>query len=287
MRYVTAAHHHVLPSRAPTRVPRDRFVTYQRDLHRMANQVLDEQSLLSGDQYTYAELADALLERVGSEVLPDLDVLVTSYWTPEFDPEFSAFGPYLHHRWSLKCHSFDAIDQGSLSPTLALSVLADFLEADDEANNGLLLGVEQTTMPHAVGANLPRPRQSSAGAIRLSRNQEGAKAEILATAWFGEQQVLQTEFRLDHTLAAWCTEFDIVMEDVTLVIRRDTFLYRSLQYWRDRQPGRTWKFEYLSPTPSCMHVFEWLAAEDGSGWYVFVDEDVESLAAAAVLIRVP
>ncbi|HEY1293359.1 MAG TPA: hypothetical protein VGJ60_09775 [Chloroflexota bacterium] len=267
-------------------MPRDRFSVYQRDLHSMANQVLDEDSLVSGDQYTYAELADALLERVGNEVLPDLDVLVTSYWTPEFDPEFSAFGPYLHHRWSLDCQSFDAIDQGSLSPTLALTVLVDFLAADAACAHGLLLGVEQTTMPQAIGANLARPWRSSAGVVRLSREAAGARAQIQATAWFGEQHMVEQQTRIDHMLIGWQQEFGIGEEPLTVVLRRNTFIYRSLRFWCDRAPQR-WAYEYLTPRPSCMHLFEWLAGEHATGWYAFVDEDVESLAAVAVLVRVP
>jgi hypothetical protein len=215
---------------------------------------------------------------------------VTSYWTPEFDPEFSAFGPYLHHRWSLTCQSFDAIDQGSLSPTLALSVLSDFLAAETEARNGVLLGIEQSTTPQAIGANLPVPRDSSAGVIRLSRSPEGARAEILASAWFAEQQVLESRFQLEQAIAPWSAEFGIEPHELTIVVRRDTFIYRSLQYWRDRDRTPDWRFQYLAPTPSCMHVFAFLsglvAKEPEAGRsYVFLDEDVESLAAAAILVR--
>jgi hypothetical protein len=290
MAYVTSAYHHLLPARAPTRTPRDRFVVYQRDLHRMASQELDPASLLSGDQYTYAELADAILERVGEQVLPDLDVLVTSYWTPEFDPEFSAFGPYLHHRWKLDCHSFDAIDQGSLSPALALTVLADFLAADETAMDGLLLGVEQSTTPQAFGANLPVPQRSSAGVIRVSQRPDGARAKILASAWIGEQQAIQSDFRLQHLIQAWCDEFDLAADRLTLVLRRDSSMYRRLQYWTDVESASAWSMQYLKPTPSCMHVFEWLsallaAAPSAGREYIFVDEDVESLAAMALLVR--
>src|SRR5947209_11940468 len=116
--------HYQIMSRRHTKVKaRDRYVEYHEDLYRSTGEQLDLQSLLTGDQYTHVELADALLERVGDEVLQHLDVMVTSDWVPEFDAEFSAFGPYLHHRWALPCESFDVTDQGSIAPVLALVVL--------------------------------------------------------------------------------------------------------------------------------------------------------------------
>jgi hypothetical protein len=116
--YIQAAHHHVLPQRRARLTPRDRFVEYQRDLHRIAGEQLDPDSLLAGDQYTYVELADALLDRVGAQVLPETDLLVTSYWTPEFDPEFSAGRIYRGR--SRASHS--TLLRGGIAPMRVLSI---------------------------------------------------------------------------------------------------------------------------------------------------------------------
>ncbi len=235
--YLHAAYHHVLPLRDEKLLPRARYVEYQTDLHRIAGEVLDPLTLETGDQYTYTELADTLLERVGAEVLPHLDVLVTSYWTPEYDPEFSAFGPYLHHRWSLACQSFDVTDQGSIAPALALSVLKDYLSADGSASEGLLLAVEQTTMPQALEAHVPAPQRSSAGVVRASLNPEHSRAELLAAAYLSEAAVMAPDFRLQHLAAELCTASRCTPDEVTLVIRRNTYLYRAYQYWASIEPG--------------------------------------------------
>ena len=287
--FLQAAHHHVMPARAATLEPRERFVQYQEDLHRIAGETLDPRSLRAGDQYSYVELADALLERVGTAVLPGLDVLVTSYWTPEFDPEFSAFGPYLHHRWALTCQSFDVTDHGSIAPMLALAVLADYLAVEGPAATGLLLGVEQSTVPQALGAHLPTPPRSSAGVVRVSRDPGLARAEILAAVFLNEGQVLAPTFRLDHLAADLCTAHGVALAGLTLVLRRNTYLFRHLRYWTEAGPAAGWTYRFLPPHHSCMSVFAWLAClwadATRSGDYLLVDEDVESLAAAAVLVR--
>ena len=288
--YIQAAHHHVLPQRRARLTPRDRFVEYQRDLHRIAGEQLDPDSLLAGDQYTYVELADALLDRVGAQVLPKTDLLVTSYWTPEFDPEFSAFGPYLHHKWSLACESFDVTDQGSIAPMLALSIMGDVLGRDTDRSAGLLLAVEQSTTPHAVDAHLPLPSASSAGVIRLARTPVATGFEILASRYLNEAQVFAPRFQIQRVIAEWSDALQLQRERLTLVVRRNTYLYRNLRYWADRGLDIGCRVRFVAPHSSCMNVFAWLTrltADDcqAEGTYMFVEEDVESLAAAAVIVR--
>jgi hypothetical protein len=288
--FVQAAHFHVMPSRQARLVPRERFVRYQEDLHRLAGENLDPESLRTGDQYTYVELADALIDRVGAAALPRLDALVTSYWTPEYDPDISAFGPYLHHRWGLSCRSFDVADQGSIAPALAFCILRDYIATDALTVDGLLLGVEQSTVPAATEAHLPVPRQSSAGLVHLSRAEEHARAEILAAAYFSEAQVLAPTFRLRRLIVDWCEAGEVSPSALTLVIRRDTYLYRSFRYWDDVEDASGCALQYVVPRYSCMNLFDWLAdlvsdERRQRGLYLFVDEDVESMAAAAILVR--
>lgn len=288
--FLQASHYYILPNRREKLNPRARFVQYQEDLHRIAGEQLDPHSLAMGDQYTYAELADAILNQVGTEILPRLDVLVTSYWTPEFDPEFSAFGPYLHHKWSLKCQSFDVTDQGSIAPVLALSVLKDYLTADGRASEGLLLGIEQSTVPQAMKAYVPVPQQSSAGVVRVSQHQESARAEILTASYLSEAQILTPTFRLQRLIANLCETFQCSPETLTLMIRRNTYLCRAFQYWSEVEPAPRCRLGFLPAQHSCMNLFYWLTQlvanpSEPRGDYLFVDEDVESLAAAAVLVR--
>lgn len=283
--YVQAAHHAVLRTRDDRRPPRPRFVEYQADLHRMAGLVLDEATLTRGDQYTFVELADALLDRAGGDLFRDLGVLVTSYWTPEFDPDVSAFGPYLHHRHRLDCASFDLVDQGSISPALALLVLCDYLGAGPADRDGLLLTVEQTTVPAAAGAHFPGPSRSTAGAVRIGRRRSGM--EILTVEALTEQAVLGDDGELSRLVARWCAEYDIDPAELTVRINRATFLYRrwAYAYGTDTWPCRV---EFLPPDRTCTGLFRWLGDESTgstSRFTAHVEEDVESLAVAVVLTR--
>jgi hypothetical protein len=280
--YVQAAHRTVLPARHHRRQPRPRFVQYQADLHRMAGVSLDEETLTRGDQYTFVELAEALLDRAGAELVRDLGVLVTSYWTPEFDPDVSAFGPYLQHRYAPECASFDVVDRGSIAPALALLVLEQYLQGGGAAGDGLLLCVEQTTVPAPTGAHLAGPDRSTAGAVRIGTRP--GPVEILEVAALTEAEALGDGGDLAGLVAHWCARFDLDPSRLTVLVDRSTFLYRRWAYafGTDAWPCRV---GFLPPERSCTDLFRWLGAPPAGGCVAYVGEDVESLAAAAVLVR--
>lgn len=282
---VRAAHHEVLPERRLGVSPRERFIQYQEDLHRVHGERLDPESMLHGDQYTFATLADTLIDRIGAGVFGDLDVLATSNWTPEFDPDYTAFGPYVQNRWDLDCVSFDVVDRGSIAPALGLVVLGGYLLGDPVAAEGVLLGVEQSTVPQATGAHLISPARSSAGVIRLSRT-EGPGAQILAMSGLTQDQVTESGpgGGVRQLITDWCRRAEVAEEELTVALRRDGYLHR--RWGRDLRGGR-W---FLRPGPSGMGLFSCLSEltkdPDGhDGHVLFLDEDEESLTAVAVLLR--
>jgi hypothetical protein len=287
--YVSAAHHTVLPARTLRREPRQRFVEYEADLHRAAGRTLDPASLTRGDQYTYAELADTLVDRIGPAPLAALDALVTSYWTPEFDPDVSAFGPYLHHRYALDCESFDVVDLGSLAPVLALQILLGSLRADPATTSAALIAVEQNTVPQEIGGHIPGPDRSAAGLLRLTKDPRDDRFELVAAATFGPAEVLEPDFDIDALAGSWRKEYEIPRERLTVRVRRNTFLYRKWAYLHSDET-RPYRLRYRPPENSGLDVFRWLSTEIAKpkdGRYVmFVEEDVVSLAAAAILLRV-
>jgi len=283
---VRAAHHEPLPERALGQRPRDRFFQYQDDLHRSNGVELDAESLRHGDQYTFATVADTLIDRIGLAALDGLDVLATTNWTPEWDPDYSAIGPYLTDRWELGCPVFDVVDRGSIGPSLGLVVLGGYLLGDTSATEGALLGVEQSTVPQAVGAHLPGPTRSGAGLIRLSRT-DGPGPRILAMTGLTEDQVLGVApsggpLRL---VREWCERFEVLGDGLTVVLRRDSYLHR-------RWSGELWggRLRFVAPQPSGLTVFSWLSelladSAGHDGHVLYLDEDVESLSAVAVLLK--
>ncbi|HKS97899.1 MAG TPA: hypothetical protein VJT31_00085 [Rugosimonospora sp.] len=280
--YVQAVHHTVLPARAQRRAPRERFVRYQADLHRMAGLTLDVDTLTRGDQYTFVELADALLRAAGTGLVQDLGVLVSSYWTPEFDPDVSAFGPYLHHRYAPGCTCFDLVDRGSISPVLALLVLHEYLKAGDDGADGLLLSVEQTTVPAPTSAYFPGPARSTAGALRIGPRPSPVR--ILDVTELTESASLGDDGDLTSLVARWSARFGIDPAELTVLVDRTTFLYRRWAY-AFGMDGWPCRIGFLPPERSCTDMFRWLAGPREPGHVAYVGEDVESLAAGAVLVR--
>lgn len=281
--YVQAVRHCLLPSRELRRPPRQRLVQYQADLRRTAGVALGQGTLTRGDQYTFVELADAVLRDGDRDLLQDVGVLVTSYWTPEFDPEVSAFGPYLHYRYAPGCTCFDVVDRGSISPVLALLVLHRYLRGGDDDGDGLLLGVEQTTAPAPVDAHFPGPERATAGALRVGRR-PGA-VELLDVTELTETAALGEDGDLAGLVARWCGRYDIEPSELTVSLDRSTFIYRrwAYEFGTDGWPCR---IGFRHPERTCTGLFRWLGGQHAGGYLAYVDEDEESLAAVAVLVRV-
>lgn len=285
--HLEAFQHQLAPARLEPIEPRQRYVEYRDDLHRLAGQRLDPRSVRRGDQYTRAELAGALLDHADPAVLSGVDVLVTSGWTDEFDPDFSALGPHLHHRLGLTGESYDVVDRGSISPLLALMVMRDHLAAGPGNGTGLLVAVEQSTVAQAIDAHFPGPRRSGAGLLRATWHREHAGPELLGVRILGETEVLAGGFRPQRLVAGWCERLDVNPERLRVFLRRNTYLHRLWNHWADDHAGAP-RPHHLPAEESCMNLWYWLSRlpTDAPGTpCLLLDEDVDSLAAAAVLVR--
>jgi hypothetical protein len=287
--HLHAVQHELLPPRLEPLEPRQRYVEYRDDLHRLAGQRLDPRSARTGDQYTRVQLADALLRHAEPAALAPVDVLVTTCWTDEYDPDFSAFGPHMHHRLGRVGESFDVVDRGSISPLLALMVMQDYLAAGPVTGTGLLLAVEQTTVPQAIDAHFPGPRQSSAGLIRAGRQQDGdgAGAELVAVRGLSETEVLAPSFRPQRFVSDWCEELGVSPDRLMPFVRRNTHVHRLWNHWADEHAGAP-RLHFLPAEESCMNLWRWLdrlPAGSAGTPCLLLDEDVDSPAAAAVMVR--
>jgi hypothetical protein len=271
----------VLPPRHLAKPPRERFVVYQRDLHRMAKTALTESTMLEGDQYAFTELGDSVLEiPAGAGDLHRVDLTIFSYWTPEFDPEYSAFGPYFMERYCLRGHSFDVCDSGSLSASCALMVADKYLSCGD-ATRVLVLGMEQTTIPRNERLGLPIPRQSCAIAALLTpAATPESRWELLEAGQIDEWQVAAGLDALGFVMAfsmrhAVDDEFVVLTQHVGHFAKVLKFQVETLH-----EEGR-FRFAYLEPSVSSMHVFRFLAGDTleqlSQRIVLLVDQDVESL----------
>lgn len=145
--WVKKIYYQTLVSRAK-QTPRVRFTQYYDDLSKITMQpAVDPVSYLQGTQYSYVALLNSILPTIQAEGhLNDLELIVISFWSPEFDPDY-ACGAYLCHRYAFAGKIVDISDCGFLSPFIALSAIQNYMQYGG-IKCALLLSVDQTTVPH-------------------------------------------------------------------------------------------------------------------------------------------
>jgi len=283
--YLSACAFETLSDRVDVKQPRARYVEYQEDLYKIANGAFDHRTLTSGGQYSYTELADHLFETAGVNNLAEqTDLMVLSYWTPEFDPDYSALGPYLHHKLQLNCTSFDVCDCGSLAPIVALSVIKDYLAGHPAILQALLVGLEQNTIPLPAPQMVPVPGISSGGYCTLSRQRTSDSDLCLNDVTIlSEGQLLNGTFNPLDWLEAHCNRLDIDPQHCQLWVRKDSAFYRKLRFYQLNHPGRLEALNcaFLRCNYSAMNFFRWAKEHSQSGDaitdHLFIEEDLESL----------
>ncbi|WP_297910149.1 hypothetical protein [Thiomonas sp.] len=270
-----------LPQRQLGNAPRERFVLYQRDLHRMAKTSLTESTMAEGDRYSFTELGDSVLDGPAcAGELRGVDLTIFSYWTPECDPEYSAFGPYFMERYRLQGHSFDVCDTGSLSASYALMVADRYLSCGS-ATRVLILGMEQTTIPRNESLGLPIPRRSSAiAALLTSAATPDSRWELLEAGQIDEWQVAAGLDSLGFVTALSMRH--AADGEFVLLTQHPGHFAKVLKFQLETSHAEIrWHFAYFDPSVSGMHVFRFLAGETleplSQRTVLLVDHDVESL----------
>jgi len=155
-------------TRYTKQAPRERFRQYYDDLAKIAMRPeVNPLSYLQGAQYSYVELLDTVLPAIQAKgYLEDLELIVMSFWSPEFDPDH-ACGAYPCHRYAFDGKILDISDCGFLSPFVALSAVQNYMQYDG-VTRALFVGMDQTTVPyHAAINKISLPSCSSIGALLL------------------------------------------------------------------------------------------------------------------------
>ncbi|HCT7987729.1 TPA: hypothetical protein OT855_004661 [Serratia liquefaciens] len=282
MFYINQVFCKVLDKRELRRVPRDRFTIYQKDLHRIAQDVLSESTLLEGDQYSYTELGDAVLRGVeDSSALDGVDLAMFCYWTPEFDPDYSAFGPYFMDRYKISGHSFDICDNGSLASATALIVADSYLK-NGSAKKILLLGLEQNTIPRNLAQGFPVPSRSCAIAALLTAEKRPESQWRLInsghmTEW--DAGLYEDGYGL---IVDILHQSNVDTNDVVLLTQRSGYFYKKLRFQMETT-SRELPIDYafLCPDVTGMNALLTLAGETLSPinkrTVLLIEHDMESL----------
>lgn len=202
----------------PIRPPRQRFTQYYADLCVENQQApMHAESFTQGTQYTYVELFDSLLPSIqAAGDLDDLQLIVISFWSPEFDPDY-ACGAYLCHRYQFAGKIFDISDCGFLAPFIALAAIQVYMRQEN-ITRALFLGADQTTVPYFESIKTQSfPQCASVGALLFAQDallQSGLR--FITAACVADQQLI--DFLL-HTLE----QEQIKLENVLLTCQQDSF----------------------------------------------------------------
>ncbi|TQF72936.1 hypothetical protein [Pseudoalteromonas luteoviolacea] len=279
-----------LDSRSLALEPRERFVVTQQDIHRMAGIKLEHDSMFRGDQYNHVDLFDPLYTEVPSSFFDNIQLAVMSYWIPEFDPEYSAFGTYVQNKCELSCPFLDVSERGSLSPNVALTVAMEYALADDLVEQALLMAFEQSTVPVAENSYHALPKFSSSGIVKLTAEPEGNHIKLLASRVISEFEVSSENFKLAHYLEELLEQLGVPQGQVILSFKRNTSIFKTYNYHLEADCLTSYAMDFVDPAPSCMTVMRWLHQKQHtpiwlSEFAILIDEDEESLSAHCLVIQ--
>ena len=296
-----------------TTAPRERFIRYYKDLHKMNDHTISDQSFLQGGGYRFSELGGAMLDDFQKHShLTDLDLLIPAYWSHEFDPNYSNCGPYLKDMYQLTCDMFDVYEQGTLAPFVALHVMKKYL-ASNQYSKALLLGLQQTTLPRNVLDYDVVPVKNGASGLILQALQADSmqiknqnRLELIECSVLGAaRSYLKGESILNRVIAE-ISNLIPANEHVCIATSKGSHFWKMMNFCLNLDSSKgsrlvndcfdlsRIRFEHFPSDPSMLNIFRYLnrklslislSSEDLPAYLVVVDEDVESLNTAVLLLR--
>lgn len=282
---------YVLLPEGSKKIPRDRYVQYMNDLYKLYPGKLSEETFMEGSQMTYGELGDVLLSQDSvREELNKIDTMGIAHWSQEFDPDYASCGAYFLHQYQLNSEIFDVCDQGTIASYTALKLLAQKLQTG-RSHNCMLLCLEQTTVPRDKSSEDILPDVSGALAIVMSSVKNGTQFQLKKIGIIPEaiaiENIRAVEKRIWDDVES--NGFDYLSS--IIVIRKGSAIARSIKHHalKNSSPVNEAMLDYMSPKAGLLHAF--IKLNDLSkhkfdkNWILLIDEDVESLTVAYVLLE--
>ncbi len=275
--YIQGSYFASLPKRE-SRLPRQRFIEYYRDLHHMHERDLSAETFLLGSQYSYAELGDALLGPLAMKgKLQDIDLLFIVTWAHEFDPDYANVGAYFIDKYQLNCQVFDITDQGSLAFFTGLKLVEKFIQTS-QLSSSLILGMEQTTIPRNRHDTMCLPRQDTAFALILKNSiVEGENKNYYAIHSAGIVQDESTQ---------WISPVDLGEHAVKVFCKRNTRLHHTYL-----KASADFPFLQINAVPNhpgnfpLIYSLKHILKKEQVPWILLVDEDAETKDTGYFLLR--
>lgn len=291
------------PRNTSTSGARQRALEFEEDLFEHAGKHLDWSSVADGGGYSYTELGAPVLDDLKrNEMLDNAGSIILTYWTPEYNPEHSAFGMYFVKTYVPDGTIADVCDRGSVGAFAALKlahaqlVMERATRPDDHVRDIVVVGFEQTTIARDARDHFPVPLRSSAGAIVLSARATDRAGKLLDAGVEPESELQQGGFRLSDFVNTLCERLDVDPIGLTVLMPFNSFVGKHYRYrHHDRQSGvrTTFAVRWVPPSVTSMRVFEQIHAglrgdlTRGPGHTLLIDEDVETLALGWAMFEGP
>ncbi len=293
--YINYCQYFPLEKRSLRQEPRDRYTTYFKDLYRISDKDLSQETFLTGDQYSYTNIIDTVLESdLPFAAYPDISDVAFSYWTPEWDPEYSAFATYFLWKSDLEAEIIDVCDVGSIATTTALHILFN-TDSLDDSRTKILVGMEQNAVPRYLPDHNIMPVSSSGSALFVSQaNSDGALFKLEDSVFLNENKIYSSSFALAEEIKTLLEKHKLGAGDCTLFLHRNTAAFKQLDYLSDKRdisPDLLKNAHYLSPEysvntlPKLLDEYQKNPDSFRSSIWVFIDEDAESLNTTISLLR--
>jgi hypothetical protein len=300
--YIRDALYNPVPSNPGNTFPKQRAVEFEEDLFEHAGKTLNWDTVTTGTRHSYTDLGTPLLEALTkNEQLHPQSMLVLSYWTPEYNPEYSAFGPYFLHRFLPGGSVADVCDRGSLTGYAALKIALSHVRCRSEQapageeTTAVVLGLEQNTIVRDGIDHLPVPAGAAAGAIVLSSRPSERCGRLLDAGIVPETSQISGEFRLPDFVAGVCATNAVDPACLNVLTPFDGYPAKSDRY-RMKCEGRTeraFAIRHIAGDVSAMRPYR---ALHGSlrgpltrerRFALLIDEDVETMAIGWALFEGP
>lgn len=276
-----------------TRKARPRFVEYYKDLYALDHKIIDEESLMQGDQHDFAKLGRGILDSCQVDGhLNGVDTLICATWSHEFDPDYSSSGPYFSDRYHIPL-VFDVCDQGSISTFMALKILLCYMRAGI-SKKSILLGLEQTSIPRNFYDNAVMPSFSGSSALLFSTD-EGVlpRFKLICADVFPEHEVLQSQHDASALTRKKCVEIGIDANQVSLALKKSSTLFKVHEKFKHQHSALSlhtslWEFDHAFGLLSFYYYLSALLTmkSHSTPYIAILDEDIESVSIGIVIFEV-
>lgn len=277
---IKQALHQVFPGRE-IKAPRAIYKDCYRDLYRLYDRDISEETFVEGGQYTQSELGEALLETLRESMdITRCDPIVCVFYTPEFDSKHSSCAAYFVEHFKLQGRVFDVSDAGTLGPFIALKVIDAYLDA--QPGTALLLGMEQTTVPREKASHDLIPNQNEAALWALSSEDTVSQDfEISHVEVMLENEIMSGRadpFQFLKEYVARCS-----LDHLRIIVAKGSLIAKKIAYAMAKKESvlTPAHLHFMSTSIGTVRVLAAvkavLDAEPQVQHILVIDEDVESL----------